>query len=301
MNWDNFFAAFSGASAALIGVTFAFIVSKLLSNIADSDSLNNETYELAIERKELLNEIDNIAFLWHDEMIIKYVYQLKQKYKQGKITDTQDIIERIEKETKRKLFLHGKSLEYIKSEIANFKKEDKERQIPTKAIVNGEETEIMITPPDFLGNMPELPYDQNMWKETYEEEQKFENCYQKSEIIICKFKNVMNKINSKIKDFNVIKNIIIAFIPITIMTVIYPLHFIPLATDEIPEISFSFKNFFYLWFSLKGTMLTILFLSTVGSMIYFIKLCNRNIKVLNENMKMIEENYIDIKQYCELF
>lgn len=301
MNWDNFFAAFSGASAALIGVTFAFIVSKLLSNIADSDSLNNETYELTIERKELLNEIDNIAFLWHDEMIIKYVYQLKQKYKQGKITDTQDIIERIEKETKRKLFLHGKSLEYIKAKIANFKKEDKERQIPTKAIVNGEETEIMITPPDFLGNMPELPYDQNMWKETYEEEQKFENCYLKSEIIICKFKNVMNKINSKIKDFNVIKNIIIAFIPITIMAVIYPLHFIPLATDEIPEISFSFKNFFYLWFSLKGTMLTILFLSTVGSMIYFIKLCKRNIKVLNENMKMIEENYIDIKQYCELF
>lgn len=301
MNWDNFFAAFSGASAALIGVTFAFIVSKLLSNITDSDSLNNETDELIIERKELLNEIDNIAFLWHDEMIIEYIYQLKQKYKQGKITDTPDIIERIEKETNRRLFLHDKSLEYIKSEIAKIKQEDKKRQIPTKATVNGEETTIMVTPPDLFGNMPEIPYDQNMWKEIYEEEQKFENCYQKSEIMICKFKNVMNKINSKIKDFKVIKNIITAFIPITIMTVIYPLHFIPFATNEIPQISFSVKNFIELWFTLKGLMLTILFLSTVGCMVYFKRLCKRNIKVLNENLKMIEDNYIDIKQYCVLF
>lgn len=301
MNWDNFFTAFSGASAALIGVTFAFIVSKLLSNISDSDSLNNETNELEIERKELLNEIDNIAFSWHDQMIIKYVYQFKQKYKNGIISKKQDMIAKIEEETNRRLFLQEESLEYIKSVIAEIEKDNKERQIPTKALVNGEETTIMITSSDLFGDMPEIPYDKNVYKEIYDEEEKFYDCEQKCEIMICKFQNVMTKINSKIKDFKVIRNIIIAFIPITIMTVIYPLHFIPLATDEMPEISFSVRNFIELWFSLKGLMLTILFASTVGSMVYFIVLCNRNIKLLDKNKEEIKDNYIDIKKYCKFF
>lgn len=301
MNWDNFFAAFSGSSAALIGVTFAFIVSKLLSNISDSDSLNNETTDLIIERKGILNEISNIAFYWHDKMVIKYGYQIKQKYRQGKITYTQNIIDKIEKETNRRIYLHENSLDYIKSEMAEIDEENKKRQIPTKAIVNGEETTVMITPPDLLGNMPEIPYSTDMWKEVNEEEQKFDNCYQKSEIQIEKFKNVINKINSKIKDFKVIRNIIIAFIPITILTVIYPLHFIPTEADKMPEISFSIANFIFLWFSLKGSMLTILFISTVGSMFFFILLCRKNIKLLDETKKIILENYIDIKKYSILF
>lgn len=301
MNWDNFFAAFSGSSAALIGVTFAFIVSKLLSNISDSDSLNNETTDLIIERKGILNEISNIAFYWHDKMVIKYGYQIKQKYRQGQITDTQNIIDKIEKETNRRIYLQENSLDYIKSEMAEIDEENKKRQIPTKAIVNGEETTVMITPPDLLGNMPEIPYSPDMWKEVNEEEQKFDNCYQKSEIQIEKFKNVINKINSKIKDFKVIRNIIIAFIPITILTVIYPLHFIPTEADKMPEISFSIANFIFLWFSLKGSMLTILFISTVGSMFFFILLCRKNIKLLDETKKIILENYIDIKKYSILF
>ena len=301
MNWDNFFAAFSGSSAALIGVTFAFIVSKLLSNISDSDSLNNETADLIIERKGILNEISNIAFYWHDKMVIKYGYQIKQKYRQGQITDTQNIIDKIEKEINRRIYLHENSLDYIKSEMAEIDEENKKRQIPTKAIVNGEETTVMITPPDLLGNMPEIPYSPDMWKEVNEEEQKFDNCYQKSEIQIEKFKNVINKINSKIKDFKVIRNIIIAFIPITILTVIYPLHFIPTETDKMPEISFSIANFISLWFSLKGTMLTILFISTVGSMIYFIMVCKKNINKLNNTKAMIINDYIDINKYSELF
>ena len=301
MNWDSFFAAFSGSSAALIGVTFAFIVSKLLSNISDSDSLNNETTDLIIERKGILNEISNIAFYWHDKMVIKYGYQIKQKYRQGQITDTQNIIDKIEKETNRRIYWHENSLDYIKSEMAEIDEENKKRQIPTKVIVNGEETTVMITPPDLLGNMPEIPYSPDMWKEVNEEEQKFDNCYQKSEIQIEKFKNVINKINSKIKDFKVIRNIIIAFIPITILTVIYPLHFIPTEADKMPEISFSIANFIFLWFSLRGLMLTILFISTVGSMFFFILLCRKNIKLLDETKKIILENYIDIKKYSILF
>lgn len=301
MNWDNFFAAFSGSSAALIGVTFAFIVSKLLSNISDSDSLNNETTDLIIERKGILNDISNIAFYWHDKMVIKYGYQIKQKYRQGQITDTQNIIDKIEKETNRRIYLHENSLDYIKSEMAEIDEENKKRQIPTKAIVNGEETTVMITPPDLLGNMPEIPYSPDMWKEVNEEEQKFNDCYQKSEIQIEKFKNVINKINSKIKDFKVIRNIIIAFIPITILTVIYPLHFIPTEADKMPEISFSIANFISLWFSLKGLMLTILFISTIGSMIYFIMLCKKNMNKLKNIKAIIINDYIDINKYSKFF
>lgn len=115
------------------------------------------------------------------------------------------------------------------------------------------------------------------------------------------FKYVVDKIKTKIKDFQVVKNIIMTFIPITILTVIYPLHFMPIAEGKIPEISFSILNFFYLWLSLKGLLLTLLFISTIGSMFYFIALCKKHIRNYQKIKKMISEDCIDIKKYCELF
>lgn len=301
MSWDNFFFAFSGASAALIGVTFAFVVAKLLNNISDFDNLRNETTELIIERQSILNDISNIAFLWHDEMIIKYGYQLKQKYNNGEFIDDDKIIDRIEKDTNRRIFYPEKALNYIVSEIEKLKEKDKKRQIPAKAYVDGEETTIMITPPNLLSNMPEIPFDKELWKNINSEEEKYEACYQKSNIQIYKFKYVMDKINAKINDFRVVRNVITAFIPITVLTVIYPLHFIPTKEGECPKLSFSISNFFNLWLSLKGWLLTILFVSTVGSMFYFIHLCRKHIKNYKQIKKMISDDYIDIKKYSELF
>lgn len=71
--------------------------------------------------------------------------------------------------------------------------------------------------------------------------------------------------------------------------------------NEMPKISFSIENFIQLWSSLKGIMLTMLFVSTVGSMVYFIVLCKKNINGLDKIRKSILNDYLDIKKYCELF
>src|SRR5512138_3636436 len=52
MNWDSFFSSVAQASASLIGVVLAFIISKILSEITDFDTTKKEIDVALIQVKE---------------------------------------------------------------------------------------------------------------------------------------------------------------------------------------------------------------------------------------------------------
>ena len=139
MCWDNFFFAFSGSAAALIGVTFAFIISKLLNIISDHENLRNETNQLIIERQEIINDINNIPFSWHDEMLIKYDYQIEQKLNESEIYNKtpEQIFEIIKEELNSTLYLKKQNIEYIKNKKVENNKQREERKHTTQTLVNG--------------------------------------------------------------------------------------------------------------------------------------------------------------------
>ena len=56
------------------------------------------------------------------------------------------------------------------------------------------------------------------------------------------------------------------------------------------------KNFLELWFSIKGILLSILFVSTVGSMCYFISLCKKHIKILTKIKETITNGMYKYKR-----
>lgn len=302
MCWDNFFFAFSGSAAALIGVTFAFIISKLLNIISDHENLRNETNQLIIERQEIINDINNIPFSWHDEMLIKYDYQIEQKLNESEIYNKtpEQIFEIIKEELNSTLYLKKQNIEYIKNKKVENNKQREERKHTTQTLVNGKLQEITCEAIPALTSPALLPYE-NFWKDINEVEAQYTKDYQKTEIQIYKFNNQKDKIDAKINDFKVIRNILFTFIPITILTVIYPLHFIPLPPDTLPTITLDFKNFLELWFSIKGILLSILFVSTVGSMCYFISLCKKHIIILTKIKETITNECTNIKDYCQYF
>ncbi len=302
MSWDNFFFAFSGSSAAIIGVIFAFIISKLLNIISDHDNLRNETTQLIIERQEIINDINTIPFSWHDKELIEYDYQIEEKLNQSEIYNKtpEQIFEIIKSELNRPLYLKNENIDFIKDKINENIKEREERKHTTQAYVIGKIQDITIESIPAL-SFPKLPPYKDFWKDINDVETQYIKDYQKTGIQIYKFNNQKDKIDAKINDFKVIRNILFTFIPITILTVIYPLHFIPLPPDTLPTITLDFKNFLELWFSIKGILLSILFVSTVGSMCYFISLCKKHIKILTKIKETITNECTNIKDYCQYF
>ena len=66
MDWNSFFSSIAQASASLIGVILAFIISRILSEVTDYDILRKECDDILIQVKQLRIEIKSIDFQWHD-------------------------------------------------------------------------------------------------------------------------------------------------------------------------------------------------------------------------------------------
>ncbi|AAS12307.1 hypothetical protein E4N98_12770 [Treponema denticola] len=292
MNWDNFFFAFSGAAAALIGVTFAFIVSKLLNNISEFDELYNGCQDLLLEFKEQKLNISNIAYDWHDRMILKYEFQIKEKIKNNifQSFSNEEIVNYIIENVPR-VYYPKNCLSYILEEIKKYNDDLETRKIPISP-------NAFIIQPEIL-SLPDIP-DKDLWKDINEEERNFNKYCQNSYLLIDKFNNYTARMNSKIKDLKIIRNIIAMFIPIIIITVIYPLHFIPIPENEYPQIFFDVSTFLDNLLSLRGFLLFMLFTTISGSLSYFAILCFKYIKKYKEIISFID-NYTDISAYSDLF
>lgn len=293
MNWDNFFFALSGASAALIGVTFAFVVSKILSNISDYESIYSSSLDLSIDGSKIKNDFGNINYKWHDKMVLKYDYKLKEKIESGTYIGTTDaeITEYISNNVKR-VYYPSHCVEYVKEVMKEVDDDINSRKIPC-----GENISLIQFP---LIKIPDIPYD-GFWKDLNAEEEIFRKASIDGSLLLERFNAISQRIDFHNNDLKFLRRMVLAFIVIITWTVIYPLHFIPLPPDTYPEISFSLSNFFALWFSIKGVLLTILFLAINGSLTFFYVMCLKYKRKFNDLKKYINDNYYDMTIFSELF
>jgi hypothetical protein len=85
------------------------------------------------------------------------------------------------------------------------------------------------------------------------------------------------------------------------LTVIYPLHFMPIATNQNPEITFNLITIVESFFSLKFILLSIFFFTIEGIFYYFLTLTNELAKSLKSAKENNSNNLRDIKYYSEYF
>jgi len=287
IDWNWFFAAFAQSGAALIAIIGAFIISKLLGESEKEEQNANELEELIIHYKDLTKRVSNRYFDWYDKRNIQYSSDLGDSIKNGDFNGLND------EEKLLKLFEIEPNLFGTNSCIGALN-ERIEKLTPTTTELGGGLS--MVNSPMELNIPPN-----GMWSDLSEEKEIINALEIESETLIDQFRKTQKKIEAASKNLVPIKVTIYILMIGIILTVIYPLHFMPLEINQTPNIVVSISLFFELLFSLKGMLLFILTLVIEGIFGYFLWLTIRTEKRYEGIKEKIIDDYLDIKSYSEYF
>lgn len=278
-DWNWFFAAFAQSGAALIGIIAAFIISKIIGELEKEEEFSNDLKKLFIEHKDILKKIDYRSFHWHDRLTVEYSSKIDDAIKELKH------IELITDEQKMEFLLETQPNLYGTEDCLT----EFEKKI-TKVEGNfGSHFPILSIPPNGL------------WDNLNEEREIINDLKIQSESMIEKFKYLkeLNHIaKSKLKP---IKNVIWILIFGFIITVAYPLHFMPLNLNEVPTINFGIENMITNLFSLRGFLIISLSIVIEGILIYFLTLIKGIIKKYENITNSIESEHTELSNYSEYF
>lgn len=145
--------------------------------------------------------------------------------------------------------------------------------------------------------MPQIIPTSN-YKDIETEQEAINQLQIQAKTIILQFQKNRNDISCYLKTITSCKIIIFVLLISFPITVIYPLHFMPLPVSKPPVLSFSFDVIISNIFSFKGILL-ILFFAAIESIIgYFLIMSNDAKKKVNNALQQyIDFNYSDIKNY----
>lgn len=287
IDWNWFFAAFAQSGAALIAIIGAFIISKLLGESEKEEQNSNELEELVIHHKDLKKRISNRYFHWYDKINIQYSSSIGESIKNGDFNGLN------EDEKLRKLFEVEPNLFGTNNCIAALN-ERIEKLTPTKTEFGSGLS--MVTPPIEL-----ITPSNGIWSNLSEEKEIINSLEIESETLIDQFRRTQKKIEAASKNLVPIKVTIYILMAGIILTVIYPLHFMPLEINQTPNVEASINLFFELLFSLKGILLFFLTLVIEGIFGYFLGLTIKTERRYEKLKGRIHDDYLNIKSYSEYF
>jgi len=287
INYNWFFASFAQCSAALIAIIGAFIISKLIGETEKEEQSKNDIENLRIHYYDLMNRISGRYFDWYDRQNINFSGDLRKAIENGEFDDKQDdemLIKLFEIEPQ--LFRTEDCLSILKKRIKKLEPEKVDLGIGF-SMVN---TKIDYSLPS-----------KSIWDKLNQEKEAIDHLRIESETLIAKFTIAKNELLAKKKNLNPIRNTIYILAFGLILTVIYPLHFMPIAINEIPVIDFSLHNIYENIFSLKGLFLFSLTVVIEGIFIYFLWLINKTKRKINWTISQLGQEYFNIKSYSEYF
>ena len=277
IDWNWFFAAFAQSGAALIAIIGAFIISKLLGESEKEEQNANDLDELIIHFKDLKKRVSNRYFNWYDERYIEYSIDLEDAIKNDDFSGLND------EEKLLKLFEIHPNL------------------FGTQNCLSALNERIEKLKPSGFGIGLSMVTPKGMWSSLTEEKEIINTLQIESETLIDQFNRLQNKINASSKNLDPIKVTIYILMVGIILTVIYPLHFMPLEVNQTPQLEISVSLFFELLFSIKGILLFVLTLVIEGIFGYFLGLTIRTEKRYDGLKGKILDDYLDIKSYSEHF
>lgn len=279
-DWNWFFAAFAQCGAALIGIIAAFIISKIIGEIEREEKFSDDLNKLFNEYNDILKKINYRSFHWHDRLTIKYCSKIKNA-----IEDFQHL-ELISDEQKMEFLLKIQPNLYGTEDCLP---EFEERIEEIEKTLGSQFPIIPSLPPNGL------------WDDINEEREIINDLKIQSESMIEKFKHLKGLNNISKMKLEPIKNVIWILVFGFIITVIYPLHFMPLNLNETPRVSLEFSTIVNNLFSLKGLLIISLTLVIEGILIYFIYLIKGINTKYEKNINRIKAEHVELSKYCEYF
>lgn len=286
-DWNWFFSSFSQSASALIGIIGAFIISRLLGLSEKINSIIMDFNNLVIHFNKLSQNLSDRHFYWHTKTSVRYNSDIKKSICNGDFDNLSDA------EILEKIYNLDNSLYKVDDAVleAYIEINNKVRpKVVTQEIGHGY---------SFKDNiMVELDIPRvGTWDELNKESDVINQLKVEAKTLIQYFRQNLDNLNSFKDSIRPLKTIIFLLILAFPLTVIYPLHFMPMGADEKPLISLNFEQLF----TFKSFLLSAFFVVIESIFIYFLIL-SKNIKSKLNNTKLKNsDNYLEIKNYCEYF
>ena len=226
VDWNWFFAAFAQCAAGLIAIIGAFIISKLLGEIEKEEVHSSKIDQLVIQYNDLLKRISVRYFDWYDKRNIDYSSDLEEAIKKGDFQGLNDEIKLTKLfEIEPDLFGTPSCLEELNKKIAKLTPK-------TTQLGNGLS---FVNNPISL-NIPPT----GLWDKLSKEREAINQLKIESETLIERLDKSRNDISVTQNNLTPIKITIYILGIGLLLTVIYPLHFMPIGVNQNPTLGFSF-------------------------------------------------------------
>jgi hypothetical protein len=288
IDWNWFFGAFAQCAAALIAIIGAFIISKLLGESEKEEIQNSRIDDLIIHYNDLKKRISVRYFDWYDKRNIEYSSDLKKSIKNGdfSVMDDDEMLQKLF-EIEPDLFGTPSCLGTLNDLILKLRTEEE------TSFENGLSSVISQMS---LNIVPE-----GLWDKLGKEKDLINQLGIESAKLIEQFVKAKNDIWITKNNLTPIKITIYILCVGLILTVIYPLHFMPIAENQSPTIVFDFELICFHVFSLKGFLLLSLTIVIEGIFGYFLWLLKSVEKKYNGVLAKLEDKYYAINEYSEYF
>lgn len=288
MDWNWFFSSFCQSAAALIGIMGAFVISRLLGISEKISIIISEFDNLIIEFNELILNINSRHFYWFTKSHVKYNSDLTEQITNGEF-------EKLKKEEilKKVYELDDRLYKIDEAVMEGFNYVYEKYKPKYTDLGNGLSVK---------SNFPILDFPpKNLWDNLENEKEAINKLQIQSHILIQKFEK--NSQDLKLFDNSIksLKNVIILLLIAFPLTVIYPLHFMPMIPNENPEITISFKQIFISFFTIKMALIFVFFITIDGLFYFFLSIIKGLKKELEGVKKYNSDELKDIKKYSIYF
>lgn len=281
MDWNTFFATLSQSAAGLIAIIAAFVISKLLGENEKQETFDSQISKLIIEYNDILQRLSVRKFEWYNRLNIEYSSEIEEAVKSGRFKDVED------NEKLELLYLIEPHL-YRSEECLN-----ELNKIIKKFNVTG----------NGFGMMPSLMQiaPRGLWDKINGERELINQLQIDCYTLINKFKDVKSDFMTTKNGLNSFKYTLYILAFGFFITVIYPLHFMPMEIGSEPEFGVNFGSIFNLIFSVKGFFLSLLSLVVIMIFGYFVLVIHRIRKKYKDLERELGGSYFEIKTYCKYF
>jgi len=128
----------------------------------------------------------------------------------------------------------------------------------------------------------------------------FEDITFRVQSVIRRHKSLRRALQRNMADMNGLSRSLLLLAPVVLLTVIYPLHFLPMPTGHAPSMTTDYSVIRDLVLSVKGFFLVTLALLSVGLLVVLSVFCRRHVSVYHAKIRAINECYVKATWYSDL-
>lgn len=287
MDWNSFFSAFSQSAAAIIGIIAAFLISKILGENEKLESQTDAIDRLVIKYNYLKSKASIRSFEWYDRRQIEYSSKLTKAIEK-------EAFEGLNKEQRLEKLYEIMPILYrtpaCEEELDKRLKAAEPIYFP---IGNGKSLK------QASYHMALAP--NGLWDNLSEERELIDQIEIESRTLINKFKKLESGLHATRKNLIPLKNAIYLQSIAFLLTVVYPLHFMPMVSNTQPQVGLSVTVIASTLFSFKGVFLLLLCLVVLGIFGYFLHVIVKLQRAYDQAENSLLPEYMDVTKYSEYF